>query len=208
MDYTLTLTGIAFANILGAVSPGPAFFFLVARGAANHSRGNGFAIGMGVTAAATLWATAATFGVGVLMTRLPSIYGTIQFIGGIYLIWLGLMSWRRSLTGSEIALANSPNLLSRAALSGFSLSLTNPKIVIFYSSIFVALFPVHTPLWVRLAALGIVAATEALWHALVACVLSHTKVQAGYRRIKDRIDGLMGAVFIGLGARIIALAHI
>jgi len=207
MDYTFTLAGIALANILGAMSPGPAFF-LVGRAAASHSRANGLATGMGVAAAATLWATAATFGVAVLMTRFTAVYGAIQLAGGVYLIWLGLMSWRHSSDPDDGSPASTPSRLSRAALAGFSLSLTNPKIVIFFSSIFVALFPVHTPLWVRLTALGIVALQETLWYTLVACVLSHSKVQAAYRRIKDKVERLMGAVFIALGARIVALARI
>jgi threonine efflux protein len=151
---------------------------------------------------------AATFGVAMLMTQFAVLYGIVQIIGGLYLIWLGLMAWKH--TGSnEVGPEDaSPRGYRRAAATGFLLSLTNPKIVIFFSSIFVAMLPVDAPMWVRLAALGIVAFQETLWYALVACVFSHHRVQAGYRRIRGGVDRVMGTVFIALGARIVAVARI
>lgn len=210
MTYTLTLTAIAAANVLAVMSPGPAFL-LVSRAAAARSRGHGVATGLGVAAAATLWAVAAAFGVSLLMTRLTTLYGTLQLLGGIYLIWLGLRAWRPSPQAEDTPdapLPGPPTRLSRAALTGFLLSLTNPKIMIFYGSIFVTLLPVDTPLWVRLAALAIVAVQESLWYALVSCVLSHHRVRAGYQRIRHRLDQVLGAVFIAFGARVVALARL
>ncbi len=49
---------------------------------------------------------------------------------------------------------------------------------------------------------------ETTWYVLVACVFSHARVQAGYRRIGGTIDRVMGTVFIAFGARIVALTRI
>jgi threonine efflux protein len=162
---------------------------------------------------------AATFGVSIFMTRFTTIYGLVQLAGGIYLIWLGLVTWRSRRPGDcpdSTAAASevggtapvSAARLVRAAMTGLSLTLTNPKVVIFFSSIFLALFPTETPFRVRLAALGIVATQEITWYVVVACVFSHARVQAAYRRMKRGIDRVMGTVFIVFGARIAALAHI
>ena len=53
MSYGATLASIAFANMLGVISPGPAFL-LVSRTAAARSRSAGLATGLGVAMAATL----------------------------------------------------------------------------------------------------------------------------------------------------------
>jgi threonine/homoserine/homoserine lactone efflux protein len=42
----------------------------------------------------------------------------------------------------------------------------------------------------------------------VACLFSQPSIQAGYRRFARRIEQVMGAVFIALGARIAALARV
>ncbi|HLI10493.1 MAG TPA: LysE family transporter [Alphaproteobacteria bacterium] len=215
MSYSLTLAGIALANLLAIISPGPAFL-LVSRTAASRSRALGLATGLGVAAATTLWAVAATFGVAVLMTRLTTLYGLVQLVGGAYLIWLGLSAWRdhgdapSGTASAAAALGGTPSAmeLRRAFLTGLSLTLTNPKVVVFFSSIFVAMLPAQAPLWVRLAALGIVAVQENAWYMLVACLFSQARMQAAYQRIKGGIDRVMGAVFIAFGARIVALARI
>jgi threonine efflux protein len=207
VSYGATLAGIAFANMLGILSPGPAFL-LVSRTAAARSRSAGLATGLGVAMAATLWAAAATFGVAFVMTRLAAVYGAIQLAGAVYLIWLGLSAWLHQPAETAAGSTSPSSRRGSAILTGFGLSLTNPKIVVFFSSIFVALIPAEAPLWVRLAALGIVAGQETLWAVAVACLFSQPSIQAGYRRFARRIEQVMGAVFIALGARIAALARV
>jgi len=207
MSYTLTLAGVAAANMLACLSPGPAFL-LVSRAAAGRSRAVGLATGLGVALAATIWAAAAAFGVAAIMTRFATLYGMIQLAGAVYLIWLGLAAWLRP-NGAEASLPTpAPRRRHRAVLTGLSLGLTNPKIVVFYSSIFVALIPVQAPLLLRAAALAVVAADEVFWAVLVACAFSTPRVQAGYRRVGQGIERVAGAVFIAFGARIAALARL
>ncbi len=208
MSYTFTLISVAAANFLGIISPGPAFL-LVTRAAAGHSRTVGVVTSLGVAAAVSLWAAAATFGVAALMTRFATIYSAIQLAGGLYLIALGWMAWRHAGESPVSAAATpAPARLGRALLNGFVLTLGNPKVVIFFGSIFVALLPLDAPLWVRIAAVGIVALQETLWYSAVALVFSRPGVQAAYQRLQRRIDYLMGAVFAGLGARLVTLVRI
>lgn len=217
MTYLAALLEIAIVTMLAVMIPGPAFF-LVSRASAAGSRRVGVATGLGVALATVIWAAAAAFGVAVVMTRFATFYGLLQIAGGVYLIWLGLSAWfghKAAETASAdlapvTAAENGPDEgpLRRAGLTGLLLTLTNPKVVVFFGSIFVALFPAHTPLWVRIAALGIVAAEELFWYVLVACVFSLAPVQAGYGRMKRALEWTMGAVFIAFGARIVALARI
>ena len=92
-------------------------------------------------------------------------------------------------------------------LRGLSLSLSNPKIVFFYSGIFVSLIPADAPAWLRAAALAIVVAQQYAGYVLVATVFSRPRVRAVYQRVRCRIERVMGAVFIAPGARVPALTH-
>lgn len=215
MTYLLPLGSLALANFLGIISPGPAFV-MVTRAAAGQGRGAGLGLAMGVAIAASSWAAAACFGIVVLIAQFSSVYHLVQLAGGAYLIWLGIAAWRESLhtapaqTAPDIA-APAPAAsigIARSVLVGAMLSLGNPKIVIFFSSIFVALLPVHAPLWVRLVAVAIVGLQEVTWYVTVAFLFSRPKVQAGYRRMSKWIERVMGTVLIGFGARILSMVRI
>lgn len=145
------------------------------------------------------------------MARFAALYGAIQLAGGAYLIRLGLSPWREGAPAAADRPATdgaAPARLHRAALKGLSLTLGNPKVGVFFGSIFVTLLPAETPLWVRAAALGIVAGQETTWYVLVACLFSQPRIRAGYAQIRTVLDRAIGTVFITLGARIAALAHV
>ncbi len=211
MAYAWPLAGLAIANLLGIISPGPAFL-MVSRAAAGRSRSVALGLGAGVAMAATIWAAAACFGIAIVMSEFAAVYGAIQLAGGAYLIWLGVGAWRHprhiepvaagsAVRASRLGGRDGP---ARSILVGAMLSLGNPKIVIFFSSIFVALLPAHAPLSVRLAAVAIVGVQEISWYGMVAVVLSRPRVQAAYRRLSAWLERTMGAILIGFGARIIA----
>jgi threonine efflux protein len=213
MSYILPLAALAFANLLGIISPGPAFL-MVSRAAAGRDLKTAIGLGAGVAVAATSWAAMACFGIAILMSQFAPLYGAIQLAGGAYLIWLGIGAWRHSGEGASLpATAAVPHAgersgIARAVLVGATLSLGNPKIVIFFSSIFVALLPPHAPLWVRLAAIAIVGVQEITWYTAVAFVFSRPRVQAAYARARTWIERALGTVLIGLGTRIIAAVRI
>jgi threonine efflux protein len=210
MTYALPLAGLALANLLGIISPGPAFL-MVSRAAAGRSLGTALGLAAGVAVAATLWAAAACFGIAILMSQFAPVYGAIQLAGGAYLIWLGIGAWRESGRSAAVHAEPAANVprrgersgIARSVLVGAMLSLGNPKIVIFFSSIFVALLPAHAPLWLRFAVVGIVGMQEISWYTAVAFVFSRPSVQAAYRRASKWIERTLGTVLIGLGARIL-----
>lgn len=203
--HLLTLAEISLAQGLAMISPGPAFM-LVSRTAASRSRPTALATGLGVATAASLWALAATLGVAGLLARYPVLYGAIQLIGAVYLISLGLHAWRDS---AEAPAVSQPHIAgARAFRRGLWLSLSNPKIIFFYAGIFVTLMPARAPGWLSAVALLIVILQEYLWYTAVSTVFSRRAVQTVYNRLQSRIERVMGAVFIALGARIAAIAHL
>jgi threonine/homoserine/homoserine lactone efflux protein len=213
-SYLLPLAGLALANALGIISPGPAFI-MVSRVAAGRNLRTAVGLGAGVAIAATLWAAAACFGIALLMTQFAAVYGAIQLAGGAYLIWLGIGAWRSAkvahATAGDVAPIDNTRArdgIGRAVMVGAWLSLGNPKIIVFFSSIFVALLPPHAPLWVRLTAIAIVGMQEIAWYTTVAFVFSRPRVQAAYARVRGVIERTLGAVLIGLGARIITAVRI
>ncbi len=206
-SYAITLAGIGAVQLMAAMSPGPAFL-VVTRVSVGESRRTALGAAFGVATAALFWAVAATLGMHVLLAEAASLYGILKLAGGAYLVWLGVQAWRHA----DVALAPATNgtvsmSCWQAWRLGFSTNLANPKVIVFFGSIFVTLFTPETPDWVRATALVIVAANESGWYALVALLFSSRPAQTAYRRAKRWIDRATGAVMMVFGLRLILNAR-
>ena len=207
-SYTLSLLGIAAANLLAAASPGPAFL-LVSRTAMTHGRSLALATGLGVASAAWSWAVAASLGLGVILIQAAWLYALLKLAGGLYLCWIGIQAIRhaREPMPEQGSGAGSVPGAARAWRRGYAAGMTNPKVIVFFGSIFLTLFAAETPVWVRIAALGIVACNEVLWYSLVATLFSRGPARRVYGRAKTWVDRISGAVMFGFGLRLISAAR-
>ena len=151
------------------------------------------------------WAVAASLGLDLLLARAPWLFRVLQLGSGAFLLWVGIQSWRHAGDPLEVAAAAQPasSGLWRAYRRGAMTSLTNPKTIVFFGSIFLTLLPPGTPAWVRVAALGVVFTNEAAWDALVAVGFSSRPVRAFYRRAKVWVDRGIGIVMGGFGIRLV-----
>ncbi|MGC8468297.1 MAG: LysE family transporter [Acetobacteraceae bacterium] len=202
----LVLSEVALVNMLGAMSPGPAFV-MVSRTAAGQSRATAFALTAGVTSAVLAWGAATLFGVQLLMLHALLLYRTLQLAGALYLLWLGLMAWRHA-RGAAARLAQvtaaAPRSGPRSFLFGFAMNLGNPKLIAYFTSIFAAIVPAAAPLALRAGALAIVGATDFAWYCLVVLAFSSAPMQRTYRRFAGWIERLAGTAMIGFSLRILA----
>jgi RhtB (resistance to homoserine/threonine) family protein len=205
--YLLALAGIGAVQLMAAMSPGPAFL-VVTRISVGESRRAALGAAFGVATAALLWAVAATLGMHVLLAEAAWLYGALKLVGGLYLLWLGIQAWRHA--AQPLAQATEGVVAMNAWEAwrlGFSTNLANPKVIVFFGSIFVTLFTPETPSWVRGAALIVVAVNESGWYATVALLFSSRPAQAAYRRAKRWIDRATGAVMMIFGLRLIQSAR-
>jgi threonine/homoserine/homoserine lactone efflux protein len=93
--------------------------------------------------------------------------------------------------------------LHAAYALGTVTQLANPKVVVFFGSIFVALLPAHAPAWVYVTAVVIVFLNEIGWYSVVALVFSSARPRAAYMRAKVWIDRVMAGFLALIGARLI-----
>ena len=206
-SYVLALAGIGAVQLMAAMSPGPAFL-VVTRISVGESRCAALGAAFGVAMAALLWAVAATLGMHLLLAEAAWLYGALKLVGGLYLVWLGIQAWRHA--AQPLAPATEGVVAMNAWEAwrlGFSTNLANPKVIVFFGSIFVTLFTPETPSWVRGAALIVVAVNESGWYATVALLFSSRPAQAAYRRAKRWIDRATGTVMMIFGLRLILSAR-
>ena len=195
----ITLAGMWF---LVVTIPGPNFLAVTQFSMAD-SRKSGLLIALGVSTGAGVWATASLIGLSVLFNRGAWLYDTIRFVGGLYLLWIGLKTICSAFSSSTSLrighlVQNGFSPFRRGLLTSFS----NPKTAAFFGSLFVATFPPRAPTWTYVTTVGMIVCISLLWYGSVACFFSFPQVQYLYRRAKPTLDFITGSLLSFLGLRL------
>ncbi|SRR6266404_503860 len=202
MESLLPLFGLALVHLLAVASPGPSTV-LVIQTAASSGRRGGLLAAFAMMLGALAWAAAALYGLQALFARFDWLYVALRIGGGLYLVYLAVMLWRNA--GAPLPEID-PDQPRRSGWQGFVhallLQVSNPKIMVFFGSIFLSLLPAHPPGWIQATVLAIVAFNEFVWFALIALVFSGDQARAFYRRAKFWMDRVMGGALGLLGLRL------
>lgn len=206
MQELIVLGTLAATFFVLIASPGPNFL-VITQIATSQSRVHGIFTGLGVATGSVVWATLAATGLGLVFAGVPWSQPLLQFVGGIYLAYIGVKVLRgarqtpkaRDLSGQEL------DSLGRAYRFGVYTNMTNPKALAFYTSVFTSLIGPQLAPWVKAAGVGVVAVMAVSWFVLLATVFSIPRVQAAYRRAKFGIDVVTGIFLVGFGARLLWL---
>lgn len=193
------------AAVLITLSPGPDNLMVLSTGIAK-GRARGIAFGLGCAMGCLSHTLLAVIGVSALIAASPTAFTALKVAGGLYLIWMG---WGaiRSRGGARVtnasALNEPPMRLFRRGLMAAAI---NPKLVLFFLSFlpqFVVAARGDTNLQVGL--LGIVFTLQAAvlfgllgyFSGAIGAWLNRTPAAGTW------LDRIAGAVFIGLGLRLI-----
>ncbi len=196
---------LAIAVLHWAVLIIPGFnFVLIGQLAAGGNRVAAMSAVAGMTTATLAWATLAVAGVGIVFTAHPALRHLAQVAGGLYLLHLALKLWR---AGRQSTATASPVLGASAAFrAGFMTSALNPKIALFYGSVFATALPQDPPLLLVASAVLLVFANSVVWHSSLALLLSHPAVQGAYMRNYQALNRISGVLVGAYGAKLIASA--
>lgn len=207
MTYLLPLLGLAAVHLMAAASPGPSFV-LVAQTAVGSGRRAGLLAAFAMMLGALIWAAAALYGLQALFARFEWLYLAMRIGGGLYLLYLAVMLWRHAHEPlPEPSAAGDKTGAVQGFVRALLLQLSNPKVMVFFGSIFLALLPAHPPTGMQVATLAIVAFNEFTWYALITLLFSGGPARAIYRRAKFWLDRIMGGALALLGLRLALLSR-
>jgi len=197
---------IAIVQIIALMSPGPDFFF-VSQTAVSRSRHEAMAGVAGITLGVAMWAALALLGLQLLLHRLLWLERLIAVCGGLYLCWMGLKMLRGALAMPAQPQAAEPVQVFagawRSLRNGLFTNLANPKVVIYFGSIFSAFVGTGVSSAARWGLWALVVAETFLWFSFVAGCFALPVMRRGYLRISRWIDGCAGAVFMLFGLHLI-----
>jgi threonine/homoserine/homoserine lactone efflux protein len=127
---------LLFASVyfVAVASPGPGMAAVVARGlgqgmAAAPAFVAGFVIGD------LVWFTIAATGLSVIASRFETLFLVIKYAGCAYLLWMAWKIWTAPVTPADPQAAKQKVRALPSFLGSLSLTLGNPKVVVFFLSI-------------------------------------------------------------------------
>ncbi|MEU5041307.1 LysE family translocator [Streptomyces griseorubiginosus] len=130
LDLTV-LPGYVAVIMLFLGPPGPDMAYMLAVGLEGGRRAAVKAI-LGIATGMSVYAAAVVAGVGQIARSHPSILDTIRILGAVYLLWLAYVTMRharRAISGHTDVPAG------RWYVRGILVSITNPKIILFFLAI-------------------------------------------------------------------------
>lgn len=194
----MTVTYAQLALVLGAQAvalstPGPALLSIVQK-AIGQGRGPAIRFGAGLAFGATSWIIATMLGLGLILHRFPAVLAAMTLIGGGYLIYVAAQMWRYA----DAPLDEMPT--ADGFWAGYRLNVSNPKPILFFSSLFLTVFP--DPFTVQSGAVVYVSmlTLELSFFTLVALTLTTPTIRARALHAKPIIDRVAAVVIGALGA--------
>jgi len=196
--------GFLTAAILITLSPGPDNMMVLGVGIAK-GRARGIAFGLGCALGCLNHTLLAVIGVSALIAASPAAFTALKIAGGLYLIWMGFQALRSH--GGAQASAGVPDESARQLFfKGLLANAINPKVVLFFLS--------FLPQFVdasrgdanrQIAWLGLAFTVQA---AVLFGLLGYFSGAIGQwlnrtPRAGMWLDRLAGAIFVGLGLRLI-----
>jgi threonine/homoserine/homoserine lactone efflux protein len=154
-----------------------------------------------------LYASLSLLGLSAILVKYQWLTWTVRALGGAYLIYLGIRLLRAKPQKIELDQAATRPSRHRAVLFGFLVTLTNPKAIVLFASVFATAVTASTPVWLMVLMIALVVASGLAWYSIVALFMSSAPVMRRFQQARHWIERIAGASFILIGGRIIADAR-
>lgn len=206
MPELLSLLTIGLVQLLAVMSPGPSFL-ITARTAVAGSRVDGFKVALGLGMGTVIWSSAALLGLNIVFRSVPILFFAMKIAGAVFLLWIAWRIFRHAAQPVALEVEEAPGPVDHPFVKGFLTQIVNPKVAVFFGSIFIAMLPADVPLWMTLALVAIVTFNEVWWYSAVAFLFGSGPIRSFYLRAKIWIDRATGLFLGALGLRLLWAAR-
>jgi RhtB (resistance to homoserine/threonine) family protein len=201
-ENLLTLATIGMVHLAAAMSPGPSFL-ITARTAVARSRADGVKVALGIGLGTIVWSSVALMGLNFLSQQYHWLFIFFRVAGALYLLWIAYQIFRHAADPVEMNEGANDEDGHSPLLRGFLTQISNPKVAVFFGSIFVAMLPGDVPGWMVVALIAIVTTNEVAWYSLVSLFFGSSRVRRFYLSAKRWSDRATGAFLGLLGLRLL-----
>ncbi len=205
MEALKTLVPVFGVFIPALLLPGPDFIGVV-RSAVTRGTTGGLRTTVGVSVGLGLYATLSLLGLSAVLVEYQWLTWAVRLLGGAYLAYLGFgMILAKRADHAEMAMQ--PLVTGNAFVFGFLVTLTNPKAIVLFASVFATSVTSRTPSWLMALMIGLVVLSALIWYSIVTLFMSAPAVMRRLQHASHWIERVAGVCFVAIGLRILADAR-
>jgi len=189
--YVVAITGLS-------LSPGPNGLLALTHGAVYGWRKATYTVAGGVIGFVVVIALS-MFGIGALLQASLAWLTLMKWIGGAYLVWLGIQVWRSPPVGVPLGVPANERSSASMFWQGALSALTNPKVLLFFAAFLPHFIDPTRGLVTQFA---VMAGTFALFEFATELVIvgMAQRINAWLARTGKRFNQVCGGLFVTIGA--------
>ena len=188
--YLLAATGLS-------LSPGPNGLLALTHGAL-HGRTKALYTIFGGAVGFVIVIALSMFGIGALLQSSLVWLTVLKWLGGAYLVWLGIQVWRAPPIGLELSASAAPRGGASMFRQGALSALTNPKALLFFAAFLPQFIDPARSLWLQFIVMaGTFAVVEVVTELLIAAFAQ--RISPWLERVGRRFNQACGGVFMAIG---------
>ena len=195
----MTLTTFAqvfLVCLLGAMSPGPSMAVII-NNAIFKGRYNGILTSIGHGIGIAVYATFAVLGLGLIIKTNILIFNGLKILSIIFLIFIGV----KSILNKEKLNLEKKHIKENTVsfLQGFSISILNPKILVWFIAIYSQFMSTENELIFNIYLISIAGVIDACWYTVLTLAVTTTSALSFFQTKINIIQKTQGIFFIVLG---------
>ena len=193
---------LAIASFLFAISPGPGVVAVLAI-SINRGAKSGIAMTAGEVTGDMIYLVLAMVSLASIAQSLNNVLLVVRVLGAIYLCWIGYKTFKAPALVQGLAGVSTRGLI-KAFGTGFMISITNPKVIVFYLS--------FLPLFIDMTSLDLTSGIQVMivmyisvfMGPFVVVLLGHHARNFATDEVKGRIlNQITGILLMMVGAALI-----
>ena len=178
--------------IAGAMSPGPSLALII-RNSTKYNRLAGIMSAVGHGMGLGVYAIFAVTGLSIIILTNIYIFKSIQIVGIVFLFVFGILFIFQK--NEKIDIVDSQNNLN-SFLQGFSISILNPKILIWFSAVFSQFVKSDSTFLTNSILVITASAIDCIWYILVALIVTSYGLKDFFQKKINAIQKISGTVLV------------
>ena len=178
--------------IAGAMSPGPSLALII-RNSTKYNRLGGIMSAVGHGLGMGVYAIFAVTGLSIIILTNIYIFKSIQIVGIVFLFVFGILFIFQK--NEKINIDDSQNNLN-SFLQGFSISILNPKILIWFSAVFSQFVKSDSTFLTNSILVITASAIDCIWYILVALIVTSYGLKDFFQKRINAIQKISGTVLV------------
>ena len=179
--------------LLGAMSPGPSMVVVI-NNAISKNRYHGILTSIGHGIGIGIYALFAVLGIGLIIKTNGFVFNGIKILSIFFLFYLGVKSFTSQ---NKIKFGNESKTAGlKSFVEGFSISILNPKIFIWFVAIYSQFMSIENDLIFNSYLIITASIVDASWYILLTFIATSGPALRFFERKSNKISKIIGSIFM------------